>query len=363
MSNRANLVGIAVTGVLLLGTLVAGSLVGQAACARSLQPQGESALQDSGISGVDVSFKGREAYLNGSGKTQAQLEQARQAVEAVYGVRWARVTGENSPSTTASPTPTTSPTPTPTQSTSATPTAPVVVPQLSVTAGSSGTVLTGTVSSQQESDELAAAAERVFGKPIDNRLVVDPQCTQQDWVSDLREALANSPAVSDGSMQANAQGVSISGTVNSDADLAALNQALGKVRAPLNNRVTVKVAPPPPALTQDEIAQINSAFVTFGNGEYSLNDASRQRLDSVIPLLAKSTNSITIKGYVSSPHPAGREISDSSHRAQSVADYLVANGIDPSRITVEGRGTADPVASNDTAEGRLANQRATITIS
>ena len=366
MSNRVNRIGIIVTSVLLGGTIVAGALVGQAACARSLTPQGETALQEAGITGVDVSFKGREAYLNGSGKTQAELEQARGVVESVHGVRWAKISGDGAPTSTStsSPTPTSaSATPTPEPSPTASPTPTAVLPQLSVTTGSSGVVLTGTVPSQAEADALVAGAERVFGQPVDNRLSIDPLCQQQDWVGDLGNALATAPPISGGSLQANAQGLTIAGTVDSDADLAGLNQALGNVRTPLTNSVSVKAPEPAPVLTQAEIDQINAAFVNFGDGEYALNDRSRLSLDSVIPLLAKSTNSITIKGYVSSPHPAGREIPDSAQRAQSVADYLIAGGIDASRVTVEGHGADDPVASNDTAEGRLANQRATITIS
>jgi hypothetical protein len=48
-------------------------------------------------------------------------------------------------------------------------------------------------------------------------------------------------------------------------------------------------------------------------------------------------------------------------RAEAVRDYLVTrHGIDPSRITVEGRGTSDPVGDNTTAEGRLRNRRVVI---
>jgi flagellar motor protein MotB len=44
-----------------------------------------------------------------------------------------------------------------------------------------------------------------------------------------------------------------------------------------------------------------------------------------------------------------------------VRDYLVSrHGIDPSRITVEARGTQDPVGDNTTAEGRLRNRRVVI---
>ena len=48
-------------------------------------------------------------------------------------------------------------------------------------------------------------------------------------------------------------------------------------------------------------------------------------------------------------------------RAEAVRDYLVTrHGIDPSRITVEGRDAREPVGDNTTAEGRLRNRRVVI---
>jgi outer membrane protein OmpA-like peptidoglycan-associated protein len=51
----------------------------------------------------------------------------------------------------------------------------------------------------------------------------------------------------------------------------------------------------------------------------------------------------------------------SEQRADAVKNYLVSrHGIDAARISVEGRGVNEPVASNDTAEGRAENRRAVV---
>jgi OOP family OmpA-OmpF porin len=48
----------------------------------------------------------------------------------------------------------------------------------------------------------------------------------------------------------------------------------------------------------------------------------------------------------------------SKRRAMSVADYLTKDhGIDRSRIVVQWNGNANPIASNDTDEGRALNRR------
>lgn len=52
----------------------------------------------------------------------------------------------------------------------------------------------------------------------------------------------------------------------------------------------------------------------------------------------------------------------SERRAQSVADYLSRNGIDATRLEVIGRGESEPVASNDTADGRAQNRRVDLNV-
>ena len=50
----------------------------------------------------------------------------------------------------------------------------------------------------------------------------------------------------------------------------------------------------------------------------------------------------------------------SLHRAESTRNYLTSKGVNGSRIHVEGRGSMQPVATNDTAEGRGRNRRVEI---
>ena len=378
-------IGITVVSVALGAGLIAGSGFGQATTGRSLEPSVAAALQQAGLSGIDAKVKGREVYLTGNGKTQAELDQAKAAVESVYGVRWARITGEASsaptssapapaPTATSEPVPTsaapTTPSSAPATSTSAPPptaaspsspasTAPVHVdPTVNIASGPAGVTLTGSVASKAEADALVAQAGRIFGEPVDNKLTIDPACQGSPWLDSFLSGLGTFPAISGGSLTASAKGLSLSGSVASDADLATLNQALGTVPLTATNTVTVAA----PALSQDEIDQINTTVVNFYDGVYTLDAQAQQKLDAIIPLLAKSTNSVTIRGYVSEPHPADLQIADSALRAQAVADYLVANGIDATRLTVTGLGTADPVADNNTVEGRYANQRATLTL-
>ena len=66
-------------------------------------------------------------------------------------------------------------------------------------------------------------------------------------------------------------------------------------------------------------------------------------------------------GYTDDREATGPQTDLDRRRAEAVRDYLVSrHGIDPSRITVEGRDAREPVGDNNTAEGRLKNRRVVI---
>ncbi len=96
----------------------------------------------------------------------------------------------------------------------------------------------------------------------------------------------------------------------------------------------------------------------------ALSNAGKERLDEWVKAFkAGGYKSVTINGYTDSIPPkrlkylyATNEII-SEARAKAVADYLATQGIDASRITVNGKGALDPVAPNDTEEGRSKNRR------
>jgi outer membrane protein OmpA-like peptidoglycan-associated protein len=77
---------------------------------------------------------------------------------------------------------------------------------------------------------------------------------------------------------------------------------------------------------------------------------------------ADSQLSATIVGHTDSIGTEQYNIGLSERRAQTVANYLMEGGISSDRLRVEGRGESEPVASNQTSEGRQQNRRVDITI-
>ncbi len=79
------------------------------------------------------------------------------------------------------------------------------------------------------------------------------------------------------------------------------------------------------------------------------------------PELSEAYAGIII-GHTDSTGNAEYNMGLSKRRAQSVADYLVSTGVEPEKLRVTGRGKNDPIASNDTEEGRALNRRVDIIV-
>jgi outer membrane protein OmpA-like peptidoglycan-associated protein len=73
-------------------------------------------------------------------------------------------------------------------------------------------------------------------------------------------------------------------------------------------------------------------------------------------------NSIEIVGYTDSTGSRQYNMDLSQRRAQSVANYLMAQGLDGSRLSTRGAGPDQPIASNATADGRAQNRRVEVNL-
>jgi outer membrane protein OmpA-like peptidoglycan-associated protein len=103
--------------------------------------------------------------------------------------------------------------------------------------------------------------------------------------------------------------------------------------------------------------------VTFDTDSTVIKPAFRDTLDTVAISLNKYPNSlIDVYGHTDSTGTDAYNQTLSENRARVVSDYLVTKGVTAARIRSTGFGKTQPVASNDTIEGRAANRRVEIKI-
>lgn len=98
--------------------------------------------------------------------------------------------------------------------------------------------------------------------------------------------------------------------------------------------------------------------VRFNTNKSTLTADAKANLDKLIPVFNEyADTNITIFGYTDSTGTVDHNLKLSGERATSVEKYLESKGISVARFKVMGMGIADPIASNDTPEGRSKNRR------
>ncbi len=111
----------------------------------------------------------------------------------------------------------------------------------------------------------------------------------------------------------------------------------------------------------DEGLMLTLGDVSFEFGASALTGSARINLQEVVSFLQEYKDSpLRIEGHTDSKGGEAYNQQLSEKRAQSVADSLVKDGIDQTRITVVGLGEAYPVANNTTEKGRSDNRRVNI---
>jgi chemotaxis protein MotB len=111
--------------------------------------------------------------------------------------------------------------------------------------------------------------------------------------------------------------------------------------------------------------------VLFPEGGFKLNSQAKAVLAKLVPTLSSlQQTKIVVDGYTDNvpigPGLKREGISSnlelSSRRADGVVEYLVQQGVNQNLISAQGFGESNPVASNDTPEGRSQNRRIEVTL-
>lgn len=120
----------------------------------------------------------------------------------------------------------------------------------------------------------------------------------------------------------------------------------------------------PIAVSQRFVLTERGRQVLFDFNKATLKPEARNQLAAVLQVLREQPGAqVLVVGHTDSIGSDAYNMGLSQRRAESVATYLVQNGVPRQSIRTEWHGERQPVASNATAEGRAQNRRVEITVS
>jgi outer membrane protein OmpA-like peptidoglycan-associated protein len=98
--------------------------------------------------------------------------------------------------------------------------------------------------------------------------------------------------------------------------------------------------------------------VRFDTSKSTLTATAKANLDKLVPVFQSYADTdLVIYGYTDSSGAVEYNQKLSEQRAASVKSYLASKGLNVSRFTSKGMGISDPIASNETTEGKAQNRR------
>jgi outer membrane protein OmpA-like peptidoglycan-associated protein len=197
---------------------------------------------------------------------------------------------------------------------------------------------------QAEADRAAAAAQR------------EAQLKAEQEAEAQRSAEAQALAAKEAQARADAEAAAQKSAAEAARAVEAQKQLRAQLLAQLN--AVLQTVDTPRGLV------VTMADVLFASGKYELSQPATLALAKMSGvILAHPGLTLKIAGYTDSTGSDEFNLKLSGQRADAVRTFLVQQGLNPASVTSMGMGSADPVASNDTAAGRQQNRRVEIVVS
>jgi OOP family OmpA-OmpF porin len=234
----------------------------------------------------------------------------------------------------------------------------------------------GVVHDESTRTSIMDALKGVFGADkVKGDITINANAGPAPWLVDLRTALEN---LKTSGVQAVFDGNSLKvGGLISDADrdgiISSLRSALptGLVFGALTDRVANLISDAtskteralsglhPGFTTNDLLTILNQSIINFPTNSAEVPAAGKTMLQHAAAAFKQlpSGTVVEIAGYTDNTGDAAANVQLSQQRADAVRAALVSAGVDPSMLGAKGYGSANPIASNDTAEGKFHNRR------
>ncbi|WP_118182850.1 OmpA family protein [Paraburkholderia phosphatilytica] len=190
-----------------------------------------------------------------------------------------------------------------------------------------------------------------------DQIEVRDVATPPNWSSNVQQLLGPQlKQIRKGQLVIDGTSIDVKGEVGNEA---LRQQLVSNMANTLNPTYTIRNGLRVSASEQGLLDQtLANRTIEFETGSATLTPQGRAILDQMAAVLTKmTTRTVEIIGHTDNAGNRAANIALSQARADAVKGYLVAKGISPQQLTTTGVGPDQPIASNDTTDGRARNRR------
>lgn len=225
-----------------------------------------------------------------------------------------------------------------------------------------------TLSGYVPDNAVHAAVVAAIGRKFSGEKVVDSLKASvgapQGFAAAVTTALSTLSRLSTGSLVISDREVKLSGDALFEVAASQIREgAGGPMPQGWTYKADVSVKPAASSVDSTICQQLFSELlgkerIRFESGKADISPDSIGLLDRLIATTLRCpTTNIEIGGHTDTDGDAAANVTLSQKRAEAVLNYLIRAGLSSERLTAVGFGSAQPMASNDTAEGKAQNRR------
>ena len=236
--------------------------------------------------------------------------------------------------------------------------------------------VSGTVRDDTARNSIMEMLKGTFGaNAVKGDIAVDPKATATPWLANLRTALEQMKTPG---MHAVFSGTSVNlGGSISDAErekalntwravfsasglaVSEMDNVAKMVSESTNKALAALTSLGPNFKANDLLDALNKSIINFPTGSSEIPAVSRDLLQQAGTKFKQlpANTVVQIGGYTDNTGDPNANVQLSQQRADAVRNTLVQAGANPNMLVAKGFGSANPVASNDTPEGRFQNRR------
>jgi OOP family OmpA-OmpF porin len=204
---------------------------------------------------------------------------------------------------------------------------------------------------------LARLRDTYGAANVVDQIEIGDVATPPNWSANVQKLIGPElKQISKGQLKIDGTSIEVKGEVRNEAQRQQLASDMANA---LNPTYTIRNALRVSASEQGLLDQtLANRTIEFETGSATLTPQGRTILDQMAAVLTKmTTKQVEIIGHTDTSGNRATNIALSQARADAVKGYLVAKGISPQQLSTLGVGPDQPIASNDTADGRARNRR------